>query len=210
MYILKEYLFFYGKISIFTCMRLKDVAKERKIMDTSLEIVYSKGLAGLKMSEIANKVQISPSNLYIYFKNKEDLVVSTFFETIRGLVKHFEDYTPDHLIFKKRVFEVYKLLIQIKINKRREFSFINQFLQSPYFKREYVQEIDIITRNVFDIFKAGQKNMILKDHVEVKLIFALVDGTTTKLVDLHNTGKIKLTDKMTEDSFALVWDAIRQ
>ena len=91
-------------------------------------------------------------------------------------------------------------MIQVKVNKIKEFSFIKQFIQSPCFKEKYFQEIDLIVKSVFDIFQNGQKD----------LIFALADGTTSKLVELHKKGKINLDEKTMDKSFTIIWDAIRQ
>ncbi len=191
-------------------MKLKDPKKERKIIDVTIDIVHTKGLSGVKMSEVAKKVKISPSNLYIYFKNKEDLLLSTFLETTRKIIKHFNEEIPNHPIYKKRIESVFQFIIQAKINKIKEFSFINQFVQSPYLNKKHFEQIDLILENVFGIFRDGQTEMILKDKIEVDLIFALVDGTTSKLVELHKKGKINLDKKTMDNSFKLIWDAIRQ
>ncbi|MFK7770513.1 MAG: TetR/AcrR family transcriptional regulator [Saprospiraceae bacterium] len=191
-------------------MKLKDPTKERKIMDVTIDIVHAKGLAGIKMSEVAKKVKISPSNLYIYFKNKEDLLLSTFFDTVKNIIKQFEQEIPNHTIYKKRIFGIFKHVIQIKVNKIKEFSFIQQFIHSPYFQEKHSLEMDLIAKNIFDVFRDGQKQMILKDDVDIDLILALVEGTTSKLADFHNKGKIKLDKKNIEKSFRMIWDAIRQ
>lgn len=191
-------------------MKLKDPKKERKIIDVTIDIVHTKGLSGVKMSEVAKKVKISPSNLYIYFKNKEDLLLSTFLETTKNIIKHFNEEIPNHSIYKKRIESVFQFIIHAKINKIKEFSFINQFVQSPYLNKKHFEQIDLILENVIGIFRDGQAEMILKDKIEVDLIFALVDGTTSKLVELHKKGKINLDKKTMDNSFKLIWDAIRQ
>ncbi|MEM9824798.1 MAG: hypothetical protein AAF985_27175 [Bacteroidota bacterium] len=73
-----------------------------------------------------------------------------------------------------------------------------------------MQQIDLIAKDSLDIFESGQRQMILKDDIDVFLIVAVIDGTTSKLVDFHLKGKIKLDEKTIEQSFALVWGAIRQ
>lgn len=191
-------------------MKLKDSTKERKIMNVTIDIVAENGIAGVKMSEVAKRVKVSSSNLYIYFKNKEDLLLSVFFDTAKNLVKQFDDNLPNHSIYKKRIFGLFQHMVKIKVNKIKEFSFVYQFIQSPYFKGEYFKKTDLILKNIFDIFREGQKDLILKDDVEIDLILALVDGTTSKLVELHNKGKIKLNKKTMDKSFGMIWDAIRQ
>lgn len=191
-------------------MKLKDQTKERKIMDATIDIVHTKGLMGVKMSEVAKRVKISPSNLYIYFKNKEDLLTSTFFDTAKNLVKQFEKDIPDHAIYKKKIYGVFEHMLQIKVNKKEHFSFMHQFVQSPFFQEKHLQQMDLIVKNMLDVFRSGQKDMILKDDIEVELIFAVIDGTTSKLLDFHNTGKINLNKKTIDKSFRMIWDAIRQ
>lgn len=191
-------------------MKLKDARKEKKIMDVTIDIVHTKGLSGFKMSELAKRVKISPSNLYIYFKNKEDLLLSVFFDTTKKIVKHLNESISNHPIYKKRIECVFYSIIQTKINKVKEFSFIEQFVHSSYFGEKHIQQMDLILKDVFDVFRDGQKEMILKDDVEIELIFALIDGATSKLVESHNKGKIKLDEKNLDKSFRMIWDAIRQ
>lgn len=191
-------------------MKLKDPTKERRIMDVTIDIVHAKGLTGIKMSEVAKKMEMSPSNLYIYFKNKEDLLLSTFFDTVKNIIKQFEQEIPNHTIYKKRIFGIFQHVIQIKVSKVKEFSFIRQFIHSPYFQEKHSLQVDLIAKNIFDVFRDGQKKMILKDDVDIDLILALVEGTTSKLADFHNKGRINLDKKNIDKSFTMIWDAIRQ
>jgi len=190
-------------------MKLKDAGKERMIMDAVVDIVHAKGLMGVKMIEVAKKVNISPSNLYIYFKNKEDLLLCTFFDTIKGLVNQFEENLPTQTSYKKRIYAVFQHMVQIKSNKKKEFSYAQQFFQSPYFKKKYFQKVDLISKNLFEVFVEGQRQLILKKDVDIHLIFGLVDGATTQFVECHNKGLITLDQKTLKKSFKMIWDAIR-
>ena len=44
--------------------------RQEQILDTTLEIISEKGLAGVNTSEIAQRVGIVPSALYRHFENK--------------------------------------------------------------------------------------------------------------------------------------------
>ncbi len=190
-------------------MKRKDATKERKIMDVTLDIVHEKGLVGVKMSEVAKRVQISPSNLYIYFKNKEDLLQSVFFDTVRRAIEEIQ-ISSDDAPFKKRFFDFYSQIIKLKMSQLKSFSFVQQFTQSPYFKAEYHDKMEAIAKNVLCMLKEGQQKMILKSEVETYLLIALLEGTTDKLVQFNNTGKIELNDDLIKQSFSLAWDALRQ
>lgn len=54
--------------------RLASTMRQEQILDTTLEIISEKGLAGVNTSEIAQRVGIVPSALYRHFENKEALI----------------------------------------------------------------------------------------------------------------------------------------
>lgn len=191
-------------------MKLKDAKKERRIMDVTIDIVAEKGMAGVKMSEVAKRVKISPSNLYIYFKNKEDLLQSIFFDSIMQVTRELKANLPTDAPFKKRFFIFYSTVLDRKTNRIKEFSFFKQFVQSPFFSGKFYEKMDLMVNDFLGLFREGQEEMILKDDVQVELMFALFSGMTDMLVEFDSKGKIQLNQKTIEKSFALVWDALRQ
>ena len=54
--------------------RLTSKMRQEQILDTTLEIIAEKGLAGVNTSEIAHRIGIVPSALYRHFENKEALI----------------------------------------------------------------------------------------------------------------------------------------
>ncbi len=54
--------------------RLASTMRQEQILDTTLEIISEKGLAGVNTSEIAQRVGIVPSALYRHFESKEALI----------------------------------------------------------------------------------------------------------------------------------------
>ena len=193
-------------------MKLKDAEKEKRIMQATREIVHEKGLVGVKMTAVAKKAGIAPSNVYIYFKNKEDLLENTFFDGFRNSVAltFRENAIRDDIPFKHKVQLHFEVLIKAKLSLRMEFSFFRQYMQSIYFKKELHRSVDSIAEPFFKLFGQGQKEMIIKDDIEMNLILALIDGMSDKLIELHDSKRINLDDELIEKSFKLIWDALRQ
>lgn len=191
-------------------MKLKDEAKRLKIKKVSLEIVHKKGLSGLKISEVAKRAGISPSNLYIYFKNKEDLLHEIFIEIVEGFRTILEKEINIDVPYKIQIITLFKASLRHKVKKTKEVSFMKQFIQSPFFNKRYHNKIENIMHNVFDIVKQGQKKMILKDNIDPDLLLAVIEGTSDKLIEFNNGGKINLTEEAIEQTSLLVWDAIKQ
>lgn len=72
--------------------RLTSTMRQEQILDTTLEIIAEKGLAGVNTSEIAQRIGIVPSALYRHFENKDalldallDRTHSILFENVRKI-----------------------------------------------------------------------------------------------------------------------------
>ena len=59
-------------------MKPNDDKKIDQIYKAMLRLVEAKGLAGITMSEIAKEANIATGTLYIYFKNKNELINALF------------------------------------------------------------------------------------------------------------------------------------
>ncbi len=55
-------------------MRIRDENKEQLVRQKALEILVKEGLNGFSMHKLAKAAGVSPATLYIYFKDKEDLI----------------------------------------------------------------------------------------------------------------------------------------
>lgn len=190
-------------------MKLKDPLKEKRIKDATIRIVYTAGLSAVKMSIVAKDVKISPSNLYIYFKNKEDLLLSTFFYTAKNIIERYVSTTINDTIYKQRLFGLYNYMITSKIDDADQYSFLQQFVRSPFFKAEHSKQMDIVGKSIFDVLKDGQENKMLKEDIHIDIMLAMLYGTTNKLADFHNKERLVVTQKTIIKSFDMVWSAIK-
>lgn len=192
-------------------MKRKDVTKEEKIKEVTLRLVASDGIAGVKMSRIAKVAQLSPSMIYTYFKNKEDLLLNVFRDCLKILVQSLVSQRVENVPYKAKIFHDFNIIIQLKLNKSKEYTFFRSFIQSPYFQEDHNQlMMDDGGNHLIKLFVEGQEAMIVKDQVDIFLLMAMFDGFSDKLVELHQNKRIDLNQKSIEDAFTLLWDAIRQ
>ena len=61
-------------------MRLRDEAKEQSIREKALEMIVKEGFDGLSMQKLAKAAGVSPATIYIYFKDREDLILQLYYE----------------------------------------------------------------------------------------------------------------------------------
>src|SRR5918912_1257364 len=57
-------------------MRARDPAKEKAIRAAALEMIVKTGFDGFSMQKLARAAKVSPATLYIYFEDREDLILS--------------------------------------------------------------------------------------------------------------------------------------
>lgn len=59
-------------------MKKKDNTKVEKILNATIEIILTEGAAAVSTVKVAKIVGIAQSNVYLYFKNKNDLLLSAY------------------------------------------------------------------------------------------------------------------------------------
>jgi AcrR family transcriptional regulator len=56
-------------------MRVRDENKELAIREKAVQIIVEDGLDGLSMQKLAKAAGVSPATIYIYYKQKDDLIL---------------------------------------------------------------------------------------------------------------------------------------
>ena len=62
----------------------------QEILDAAREILVTKGYAGLSMRKVAERIDYSPTAIYLHFADKQDLVFHLCEETFARLVRDLE------------------------------------------------------------------------------------------------------------------------
>lgn len=64
----------------------RDGDKRARILDAATRVFAHKGFFGAKVAEIAAEAGVADGTIYLYFKNKDDLLISLFEERMEGLL----------------------------------------------------------------------------------------------------------------------------
>ena len=70
-------------------------ARRKLIMDEADKLFHLKSFDGTTMEDIANKVELSPSTIYLYFKNKEELYATINLKKIGILLEKINHIDVD-------------------------------------------------------------------------------------------------------------------
>jgi len=189
-------------------MRIKDELKQEAIFKATIKLVNKIGFVSSSVSKIAKEANVSPATIYIYYKNKEDLLVSTFLRIKQQLgtamLKNFDESKPIRDVFRTIWFNSFNF---IQINPDL-INYVEQFQNSPYYDLIDIKAAESSFEPVLMMIKKGIDQKIIKD-VSLDMIGAFIYYPIMILSNPRRTRNIKLDKKTIEKAFQLAWDAIK-
>ncbi len=195
-------------------MRIRDENKEQIVKQKALELLVSQGFEGFSMQKLARAANVSPATLYIYYKDKEDLIVSIGREVgekhNRVIFKDFDPNAP----FAEGLRVQWRNRADFMLNHKLEMDFYEQIKNSSF--REAVSE------NMVSEFKekmsAFMKNAIQRGEVNpmpIEVFWSFMYAPLYNLIRFHQDGKsiggmpFVLTDSIMWQTFDLVLKGIK-
>jgi AcrR family transcriptional regulator len=194
-------------------MRKKDENKEIIIREKAMEMIVTEGFDGLSMQKLARAANLSASTIYIYFKNREDLLNQLFIQ----VQQTFSDvalagFSPG-LSFEEGLWLQWKNRLRFILKYPVHYQFYEQFRNSPL-----INHSDI---NLF-VFKDNMKHFVLNAikrgelaRMEPEVFWSLAYGSFYALVRFHLNEKsmmnenFKLTDTIMKQTFKRVIKALQ-
>ena len=142
-------------------------AKRQRILESAVQTFARKGFYNTKVSEIAKSAGVADGTIYLYFKNKDDILVSLFEESMGDIIDEF----------KQNLSVLTDPIIRIKSFISLHFDFIRnhpdlaavlqlELRQSNQFLKEYSgSKISEYLNLIADIIEAGQGAGVFRDDV---------------------------------------------
>jgi len=147
--------------------RRKNTEKYHRIIAAATKIFAKKGFYPAKISEIAKEAQVADGTIYIYFENKDDILISLFEEQMKAVLENMVAKTSG-LKDPARKLETFALTHLQLIEQNKDMAEIIQveLRQSGKFMKEYknegfIQYLDLIG----DIVREGQEKGIFKKDI---------------------------------------------
>ena len=199
---INEWTFYY------TLMRTKDAQKKEALFKATVKLVNEIGFASSSVSKIAKEANVSPSTIYVFFKNKEDLLVSTYVELKRkmskALLNDFDDQLPIRDIIKSAWFNVFAYIS----NNEEYYDYIEQFANSPYSSLVDRETLEKEYIPIINVFQKGIEQKIIK-NVDLNLLGAFIFNPISRLANPRLCHDLEMNEEMLEIAFTMAWDAIK-
>lgn len=189
-------------------MRVKDEIKQDALFRATVKLVNEIGFASSSVAKIAREAGVSPATVYIYYKNKEDLLVSTYIDIKKAYsaaaLKGFDENLPVRDILKRAWFNFFAYISE----NPADFQFTEQFANSPYTDLVDEKEIDRLLMPLIQVMYRGIEQKIIKD-VNFDILTAFILYPILTLANPKLCTQFKIEQKDIETAFQLAWDAIK-
>lgn len=189
-------------------MRYKDEAKQNAIVKATVKLVNQMGFAATSTSKIAKEANVSSATIYIYYKNKEDLLVSTYIDIKKkmseAVLKDFDNSQPIRDILENSWFSLFNFIS----NNPGDFQYTEQFANSPYSSLVDSNEVEKQFEPLASVIQRGIQQKIIKDVpldiLKIFILFPVVILSNPRL-----SAKFNFDEKSIETAFNMAWDAIK-
>lgn len=189
-------------------MRVKDEQKQRAILEATIKLVNEIGFAASSVAKIAKEAGVSPATIYIYYENKEDLLISTYVhikeEMARAWLQNFDESLPIRDILK----QVWKNMFAFAARHPQYFQYAEQFANSPLVERVEKSKLDKAFEPLFRVVQKGIEQKIIKD-VKKELLAAFLFYPVYTLANKRLCGDFGQVNDDIEKAFTMAWDAIK-
>ncbi len=190
-------------------MRTRDDKKQEALFNATVKLVNEIGFASASVSKIASEAGVSPATLYIYFKNKEDLLVSTYVEIKKEMGEAIQEgFDPDHSLYDS-LYLIWKNSFSFISANTEEFRYAEQFSNSPY--TDLIQQEEVMENfaPIMKMISEGIRQKILKD-VNLDLIAAFLFHPVAILANPGKCKNFEADDSQIDQAFEMAWDALRR
>ena len=183
------------KFRVSTARKLSREDKRRRIIEAAIRVFAEKGFFGARVSEIAEAAGVADGTIYLYFKSKDDILISLFEEKMQDLIdrlsaclaEHEGDpeakvrrYIVEHLTL---VAEQPTLMQVLTIELRQSARFIKEYHPKGF--RSYLELLQ-------SVVEEGQRTGVFRTDLDPlvfrRALFGAIDEISLEWILMHMEG----------------------
>jgi TetR/AcrR family transcriptional regulator, fatty acid metabolism regulator protein len=166
--------------------------KYKQIIDAAVIAIAESGYHQAQVSKIAKQAGIADGTIYLYFKNKEDILISVFEEKMGVFVENLQQIIKDESTAKEKLGQMIENHFQVLANDRH-LATVTQLelrqsnkeirLKINAVLKEYLKMIDQI---IIEGMVAGEFNPAMDVRIARQMVFGTIDEISTTWVMNEN------------------------
>jgi TetR/AcrR family fatty acid metabolism transcriptional regulator len=157
--------------------------KYQKIIQAATHVFASKGFYNSKVSDIAREADVADGTIYLYFKNKDDILISIFeysMDTFIGAVEKTLEGIQDPIEKLHRFIFLHLELVQnnqdvaqvLQIELRQSSKFMKEYAAT-----KFLDYLNIISK----ILEEGQESGVFKKEINPMIVKRAIFGAVDEM-----------------------------
>lgn len=169
-------------------MRARDIEKEKLVKENAIELLVRDGFEGFSMSKLSKACNISVATIYIYYKDKDDLIKQLGIEEGRHMMDSMTNgFSPD-MPFEEGLKKQWENRAAYHLKNPRRAAFTDVIRNSPHCD-VVLKETKGCFKEIMESFiKNAIKNKELKP-MPLEVFWSVAYGPLYNLLRFHKEGK---------------------
>src|SRR5688572_8167347 len=197
-------------------MRTRDEVKEATIRQKALEMAVKDGFDGLSMQKLAKAAGVSPATIYIYFKDRDDLILQLWLAEVEKMVDATLEGFDSSMSFEEGLRIQWLNRAKFCMDNPMSMHFLEQIKFSPYHET-CMKKMDNTFLKAMGEFVHNAINRKELVKLPIEVYWSVAFAPLYQLVKMHMSGrgmrggpeKFVLDEKIMNQTLKLVLKALK-
>lgn len=162
----------------------KSRPKYGQIIEAALQVIAENGYHASQVSKIAKQADVADGTIYLYFKNKEDILISVFREKMGSFIKQIDYKIKAEKTADKQLLTLIESHYS-QLSENKYLAIVTQ-LELRQSKPKLREEINNVLKEYLDIIDLVIQNGIdegyFRKDIDIRLMRQMIFGTLDETV----------------------------
>jgi len=183
-----------GRLAINT--KKKNMDKYRRILEAAITVFAEQGYFQSTIAQIAKEAGVADGTIYLYFKNKDDILVQFYQYKTRQIFERFRDAVSQPASAEEKL----RCLIHVHLQefqKDRNMAIVYQAEthQNRRLGNDQIKEMSKMYRDIIsEVVELGQEEGTIRKDLYMGLVKRFINGAVDEVINswIHSGGKYDL------------------
>lgn len=172
--------------------------KYRGILEAAIQVFAQQGFYQSTIAQIAKVAGVADGTIYLYFKNKDDILVQFYHFKTRQIFERFRDAVRRPATAEQKLRCLIRVHLQ-EFQNDRNMAIVYQAEthQNRLLGREQIKEMSQMYRSIIaEVVGLGQAEGTLRNDLNIGLVKRFINGAVDEVINawIHSGGKYDLVD----------------
>lgn len=189
-------------------MRIRDTNKEQAVIQATIEMVNTIGFASASINKIAKAAGVSVATIYIYHKNKEDLMMNVYYDVKEKIISAYFKGITNEQTTREQLHTLWNNIINVGKEVAHLLQYADQFSNSPFSDKISKKKVQVFLQPTVNLLKQGTESGTLKP-LTLEEFIAFFTMPALFLSNQKLCGEFTSNKKNIRKTFELAWETVK-